>query len=131
MSSNARFLPDGIYIFHHISILYIIVFSCLSMIGDYSQNGPLHVRRFCKIQDPETPPLDVSKPKASMVDNANYSDENRLKIGGRITPQKNERLSPEKGPCQKERLVFQASFFGGHVSFQGCRIVMHSYSLCF
>ena len=28
-------------------------------------------------------------------------------------------MSPEKGPFQKERIVFQPSFFRGYVSFQG------------
>ena len=30
----------------------------------------------------------------------------------------NERMSPEKGPFQKERIVFQPAFFSGYVSFQ-------------
>ena len=30
----------------------------------------------------------------------------------------NERMSPEKGPFERERVVFQASFFRGHVGFR-------------
>ena len=36
----------------------------------------------------------------------------------------NERMSPKKGPFQKERLVFQPLFFREHVSFPGCSIFL-------
>ena len=35
------------------------------------------------------------------------------------TPLENERMSHEKGPSQKERIVFQPAFFRGYVSFAG------------
>ena len=43
-----------------------------------------------------------------------------LKIKKWYIPE-NKRMSPKKGPFQKERILFKPVFFRGHVSFQGSK----------